>query len=342
MTVSTAQPISYANQFIEKLPSCCQEVCEKIRTLAHYISLPFIALYHWVCPINPVTGVREFKLIPTCVEKFIGKIAYAPLVESSGGEILETDPEYGKYAKIVREVGSELVAQCARQDLEYEFKLLDAKNDNAWCLPGGKIGINLGLIQRMEKETSDYGLGWTPTLSEKVAAVLSHEITHAAARHGGRSLEFSLFLFTAIQAAKYALAYRVRHGYDQEIENAKNDPVRRAQLIHQQYQATENCLTCLSPLSSWLISGLRLCGSRSHEFEADKFGMHLLAKVQSKEFNKNSPRSAVWLMHYFQQHHSSKTGVSWFDWAKGLISSHPTPEERVEANIKTWEALNRI
>jgi hypothetical protein len=155
-------------------------------------------------------------------------------------------------------------------------------------------------------------------------------------------LEFSLFLFTAIYTVKYAFAYQIRKSFDDEIEQAKNDPVKKTALLHQQYQATENCIAWLNPLSSWLISGLRLCDSRSHEFEADKFGMHLFAKVQGGEFNKNSPRAAIWLMHYFEQHHSHKTGWNCLDKVQGLFNSHPTPEERLTANIQTWAELNKV
>ena len=331
-------PLPSVKMPVDNSPSLCKQIADVICQVARFIFSPFIAVYHWACPINPVTQSREFKLIPTGVEKFIGKIAYAPLVERSGGEIFATHPLHGKYATLVEEVGKKLAKECPRQDLEYEFKLIDSQQENAWCLPGGKIGINLGLIQKMELETSDYGMGYKPSLAEKVAAVLSHEITHAAARHGGRRIELSLFLFVAIQAVKYAFSYFARRSYAQEIEKT-HDPVRRAHLVLQQNLATENSLRFLDPLGSWLLSGLSLCGSRSHELEADKFGMLLLSKTHTAPLDKKSPRAAVWLMHYFQHHHSSKTDIGWVDWIRGLFASHPSPEERLAANIKTWETL---
>ena len=55
--------------------------------------------------------------------------------------------------------------------LPYEIGVLDDSVPNAWALPGGKIGIDRGLLLEMENEA-------------ELAAVLSHEVTHAAAWTG--------------------------------------------------------------------------------------------------------------------------------------------------------------
>lgn len=320
---------------IKMEPTYTQQIASAVSRFVHLIFAPFIALHNWIRPINPVTGEREIRILPTCVEKFIGQISYQPLVLKSGGEVFEDDIEYGHYARLVREVGEELVEKCLRKDLEFQFKLINSNVDNAWCLPGGKIGINLGMIKNMAKEHSDFGLGDAPTLREKIAAVLSHEITHAAARHGGRSIEFRLFLFAALQAVKYALAYLVIHrSYDSEIQKANGDPDQIAKIEKERQRAVDNSLALVGSLGNWLISGLTLCGSRSHELEADKFGMHLMAKTGDMD-----PKAAVWLMHYFKKHHDGNTGISWYDWIQQLFNTHPTPEERLKANQETLEQL---
>lgn len=53
------------------------------------------------------------------------------------------------------------------------------------------------------------------------------------------------------------------------------------------------------------------------------------------------PQAAIWLQEYFEQHHSHKTGLGWFDIAMNFVSSHPSPEERIAANKKTLAKLNR-
>lgn len=314
-----------------------QQLASTVSQFVHLIFAPFIALHDWLRPINPVTEKREFRLVPTCIEKFIGQISYQPLIAKSGGEIFEDDLEYGHYAKLVREVGEELVQNCPRKDLEFQFKLIHASVDNAWCLPGGKIGVNLGMIKNMAKEHSDFGMGEKMTLREKLSAVLSHEIIHAAARHGGRAIEFRLFLFGALQAIKYAIAYLfIYRNFASAMEKAKGDPVRLAEIEKEREEAVQNSLNLLGPLGNWLIAGLTLCSGRSHELEADKYGMHLMAR------SKMDPKAAIWLMHYFKKHHNSATGISWYDRIQSLLHTHPTHEERLKANQETWEQIQSV
>lgn len=325
-------PKSDVSIVVEQERSIAQKIASAVSQFVYLIFAPFIALHNWIRPVNPVTGNREIQIVPTCLEKLIGRIAYQPTISRSGGEIFEDDIEYGHYATLVREVGEELVANCPRKDLEFEFKLINSNVDNAWCLPGGKIGVNLGMIKNMAKERSNFGVNANPSLREKLAAVLSHEITHAAARHGGKSIEFKLFLFAVLHAVKYALAYLVIHrSFDRQLENAAADPVQIAKIQRARAEAVSNSLILLSPLSDWLIAGLSLCGSRSHELEADKYGMHLMANT-----NGMDPKAAIWLMHYFKKHHNSNTGISWYDWIQGLFHTHPTAEERLRANLETW------
>lgn len=329
-----------ARAYISVTPSFSERVSHRISEIASRVMAPLIAFHNLIRPINPVTQSREFRLIPSSVERFIGRMAYAPLLAKSGGKILETDFENGRYATLVREVGERLAAKCPRKDLEFEFSLVDSNVDNAWCLPGGKIAINLGLVKHMESDVNNYGMEGNFTLSEKVAAVLSHEIIHAAARHGGRKIEFSLFLTSALYAVKYVLSYFVLKSYDKEIAASQKDPLRLAQLKVSRDRAVENTGTILNPIIKWTRAGLNLCGSRRHELEADKFGMHLLASIgEEAPFSDTTPRSAIWLMHFFAEHHSSKTGRGWLDWAMGFFHTHPTPEERLSVNLDTWQTL---
>lgn len=66
-------------------------------------------------------------------------------------------------------------------DLPYEAHLADADIVNAWCAPGGKIMVYSGLWDPkkglIHKESDD-----------ELAAVLSHEIAHATARHSTKTL----------------------------------------------------------------------------------------------------------------------------------------------------------
>jgi predicted Zn-dependent protease len=306
--------------------------------------MPISAIRDYLLPINPVTGCHEIHIIPAFVEKFVGASSYTSLIDKSGGEIKENheNPKYQEYVRLVQEVGTALAKQAKRQDIKFEFKVINNDKDNAWCLPGGKIGINVGLIERMEKENlADVSL--SPfSLKEKIAAVLSHEIVHADARHTGRSLEFRLFLIGIIKAAQlFVVHHWVHRSYISKIEEAtrKRNEVLLQKLQTERDAKAKSIGTLFEMTSSWLIKGICLCNSRSNELESDRFGMRMirdLSKANIDGFQQNSPQAAIWLQSYFEKHHSYDTKINFLNRALNFFSTHPSPQERLEANKQTW------
>ncbi len=145
------------------------------------------------CSKNPVTGKKEFAPYSTRDEINLGKQHYRPLQQAQGGRF-ETDPKLAAY---VRRVGQRVARKSDRTKLPYEFVVINNSVPNAWALPGGKIAINRGLLLEMDNEA-------------ELAAVLSHEVVHAAARHGGQALTRNL-LFGAAQIAIALSGRKSRH-----------------------------------------------------------------------------------------------------------------------------------
>ena len=93
----------------------------------------------------------------------------AQMVKRVGGRIIESIKTY--YSQ--KGLNSEL------QGYKWEVNLVDNKEMNAWCMPGGKIVVYTGLLP--------------VTLNEAgLAVVMGHEIAHALARHGSERMSQAL------------------------------------------------------------------------------------------------------------------------------------------------------
>jgi predicted Zn-dependent protease len=62
---------------------------------------------------------------------------------------------------------------------QWEYKLVDSKEANAWCMPGGKIVVYTGLLPITQNEAA-------------LAAVMGHEVTHAIFYHGNERMSQGL------------------------------------------------------------------------------------------------------------------------------------------------------
>jgi predicted Zn-dependent protease len=62
---------------------------------------------------------------------------------------------------------------------QWEFNLVDSREVNAWCMPGGKVVVYTGLLPVAQ---NDAGL----------AVVMGHEVAHAVAKHGNERMSQGL------------------------------------------------------------------------------------------------------------------------------------------------------
>lgn len=169
-----------------------QESAMQHRTIRIFLLAVAAALVS-ACSTNPVTGESELSLISTEQEIHQGSQAFAPLRQAQGGDYV-ADPQVVRY---VQSVG-ERIAAVSERELPYEFVVINDSTPNAWALPGGKIAVNRGLLVNLDNEA-------------QLAAVLSHEIVHAAARHGAHRMQFGMLMDGVLALADVALgssAYR--------------------------------------------------------------------------------------------------------------------------------------
>ncbi len=84
-----------------------------------------------------------------------------------------SDPEINRYINVL---GDSIARLTGRNDLDWRFYIVDAREVNAFAVPGGFIYVNRGLIERTE------------TMDE-LAGVLGHEVGHVVKRHSVKQMQ---------------------------------------------------------------------------------------------------------------------------------------------------------
>ncbi len=182
------------------------------------------------CATNPVTGKSDLMLVGESQEIDLGQQQYAPMRQSEGGDYA-LDPGVISY---VQRVGNRLAAVSDRK-LPYEFTVLNNSVPNAWALPGGKIAVNRGLLTELKSES-------------ELAAVLGHEIVHAAARHSAQQMSKGMLAQGGLLATQIALGNSAYGGL------ATTGAQMASELVLQKY-------------------------GRDAELESDRFGMKYMKRA---------------------------------------------------------------
>lgn len=116
----------------------------------------------------------------------MGAEAYQEILKKSK---ISTDPALNEQ---VTRVGRRIAEATGKTDFQWEFKVIDDKQVNAFCLPGGKVAVYTGILPITR---DDAGL----------AAVLGHEVAHAVARHGGERVSQQMGVSAALQVIQIGL-----------------------------------------------------------------------------------------------------------------------------------------
>ena len=132
------------------------------------------------CTTAPYTGRSQLMLVSEAEELKLGAEAYN---EEIRGSVLSDNPEA---YRIVRKVGERIARAADKPDYKWDFRVFDDPEQvNAFCLPGGKVGVYTGIFPVARDEAG-------------LAVIMGHEVAHALLRHAGERLSRAQLVGTGV------------------------------------------------------------------------------------------------------------------------------------------------
>lgn len=134
------------------------------------------------CAKNQVTGRKQLILMPEVELQAMAGQQYKQFLTQN--KIVAAN--VNKDAEMVRRVGTRIAYAITKyyegqgkgnilDGYTWEFNLVDNKDVNAWCMPGGKVVVYTGLLPVAQNEAA-------------LAVVMGHEIAHAISLHGNERM----------------------------------------------------------------------------------------------------------------------------------------------------------
>jgi predicted Zn-dependent protease len=137
-----------------------------------------------------MTGRRQLTLMSEDEMDAMGASTFAQLREQRP---LSQDPSVNEYVVCVARAILEVVPpEHGPDDGRWEVLIFEDSAPNAFALPGGKVGVNAGIVE-------------VATTPGQLAAVLGHEVSHVLLRHGNERLSQSMLTDATLRAATTAV-----------------------------------------------------------------------------------------------------------------------------------------
>ena len=146
--------------------------------------LLIMALLFQFCSLVPLTGRRQLSLVSDADMLSTSFVQYDQFLKENK---LSTNTGQTNMVKGVgKRIQNAVVTYFARNNLTqelngfaWEFNLIESKEVNAWCMPGGKVVVYSGILPVTQDETG-------------LAVVMGHEIAHAVAKHSNERMSQAL------------------------------------------------------------------------------------------------------------------------------------------------------
>lgn len=136
------------------------------------------------CATNPFTGKKTMALVgnseifPSAFQQYSQFLSENKVITGTAD------------AKKIETIGTKIKVAAERwltanghadylDGYQWEYKLVESKDVNAWCMPGGKIVFYTGILPICKTDAG-------------IACVMGHEVSHALANHGQQRMSAGL------------------------------------------------------------------------------------------------------------------------------------------------------
>ncbi len=203
--------------------------------------LTIVACMMAACQSTPVTGRKQFIVVPESQAIEASKSAYAQTLQplQKQGKV-NNDPALVARVKMItgRLIPPAIAYRPETASWDWQVVVIDEPQTlNAWCMAGGKMAIYTGIIQKLNLSDAE------------IAQVMGHEIAHALAKHTAERMSVALAQQTALQVGSILLG-----------------------------GGTSSQLALQAAAAATTV-GVQLPNSREQEAEADRIGIELAARA---------------------------------------------------------------
>lgn len=153
--------------------------------MRNYFAFAIVAVLLLGCQRNAITGRNQLALIPESEVQAMAFTEYKEFIKTN-----EVVAASSKESAMVQRAGNRIIEAIKKyyaekglskelENFAWEVNLVNNKEPNAWCMPGGKIVVYTGILPITQNEAA-------------LAVVMGHEIAHALARHGSERMSQGL------------------------------------------------------------------------------------------------------------------------------------------------------
>lgn len=133
------------------------------------------------CTAVPITGRKQLSMMSDAEMFAMSFESYAQMKDTAS--LMD---EYSEEYLQAKRVSDKIITACHElldrenaghrvHGFQWEMSVIESDMANAWCMPGGKIGVYTGMYPYFDND-------------DEMAVVISHEVAHAIAKHGNERM----------------------------------------------------------------------------------------------------------------------------------------------------------